>query len=106
MFSHESEVFGKHPCVIKLAEWLLREVSSRQESNIMGVARNLVKSALRGAYTRVMDKLGSKLVAGMADTSSDAPDAYYAPKRDAYAQMVAEEEAQKAAKAGARPRSA
>jgi hypothetical protein len=72
----------------------------------MGVARNLVKSALRGAYTRVMDKLGSKLVAGMADTSSDAPDAYYAPKRDAYAQMVAEEEAQKATKASGRPRSA
>lgn len=106
MFSHEWEGFGKHPPRFLLAEWLEGEVSSRQESHIMGVARNLVKSALRGAYTRVMDKLGSKLVAGMADTSSDAPDAYYAPKRDAYAQMVAEEEAQKAAKASGRPRSA
>lgn len=57
----------------------------------MGIARNLIKSALKGVYTRVMDRVGGKLVAGMADTSSDAPDAYYAPKRDVYAQMVADE---------------
>lgn len=59
----------------------------------MGIARNLIKSALKGVYTRVMDRVGGKLVVGLADTSSDAPDAYYAPKRDVYAQMVAEEKA-------------
>lgn len=59
----------------------------------MGIARNLFKSAARGVYTRFMDKVGGKLVAGIADTSSDAPDAYFVPKRDVYAQMVADEQA-------------
>jgi hypothetical protein len=57
----------------------------------MGIARRLLKSVARGAYTRFMDKVGSRFVAGIADTSADAPDAYYTPKRDAYAKMVAEE---------------
>ena len=38
-----------------------------------------------------MDKVGSKIVAGMTDTSSDAPNAYYTPKRNLYESMVDEE---------------
>lgn len=54
-----------------------------------------MKTAARGLYTRLMDKVGGKVVAGFADTSSDAPDAYYEPKRDVYAQMVEEEQARR-----------
>jgi len=50
----------------------------------------MVKTAARKGWTRFMDKVGSKFVAGIADTSSDAPDAHYAPKRDLYAQMQTE----------------
>ena len=58
----------------------------------MRVLPRLLRSALRGATTRLMDRVGGRLVASFADTSSDAPDAYYAPKRDAYAAMVREEQ--------------
>lgn len=58
----------------------------------MSLARKMLKSAVRGAYTRLMDRVGGKLVAGIADTSSDAPSAYYVPKRDVYAQMVEDEQ--------------
>ena len=34
-----------------------------------------------------MDRVGSKLVSRMADTSSDAPSAFHEPKRDVYSQM-------------------
>ena len=61
----------------------------------MGIARRLLKSAARGLYTRLMDKVGGKVVAGFADTSSDAPDAYYEPKRNVYAEMVEQEQARK-----------
>jgi hypothetical protein len=44
-----------------------------------------------------MDRVGGKFVAGFADTSSDAPDAHYEPKRNLYAQMQAEEAAAKTA---------
>jgi hypothetical protein len=63
----------------------------------MGIARNLFKTAARGVYTRLMDRVGSKVVAGIADTSSDAPDAFYQPKRDVYRQMVEDERARKKA---------
>jgi len=49
----------------------------------------------RRAVTRLMDRVGSKLVSGIADTSSDAPDARYKPKRDLYSKMAAEEAAKK-----------
>lgn len=62
------------------------------------IGRKLLKSAMKGVYTRFMDKVGSKFVAGIADTSSDAPDAYYVPKRDRYREMVAEEQAAQGAK--------
>ena len=57
----------------------------------MGIKRRLLKSAVQSAYTKTMDKVGSKIVAGMTDTSSDAPNAYYTPKRDLYESMVDEE---------------
>lgn len=56
----------------------------------MGIARQLLKTVAQRAYTRFMDRVGSKIVVGLADTSSDAPDAYYTPKRDLYRQMVDE----------------
>ncbi len=46
----------------------------------------------RKAMTRLMDKVGGRLVSGMADTSSDAPASRFKPKRDLYAKMTAEEE--------------
>jgi hypothetical protein len=61
------------------------------------IAGKMVKTAARRSWTRFMDKVGSKFVAGIADTSSDAPDAHYKPKRDLYAQMQEEEAAAKAA---------
>ena len=61
----------------------------------MGIGTRFFKNAVRGVYTRLMDKVGGRFVAGIADTSADAPDSYYTPKRDRYAQMVAEEEARK-----------
>ncbi len=57
----------------------------------MGIKRRLLKSVVQSAYTKTMDKVGSKIVAGMTDTSSDAPNAYYTPKRDLYESMVDEE---------------
>ena len=53
------------------------------------IAGRIVKVAARRAWTRIMDRVGGKVVAGMADTSSDAPDARYPPKRNLYAQMQA-----------------
>ena len=54
------------------------------------IAGRIVKVAARRAWTRFMDRVGGKVVAGMADTSSDAPDARYPPKRNLYAKMQAE----------------
>jgi hypothetical protein len=61
------------------------------------IAGGLVKAAVRRTWTRLMDRVGGKFVAGFADTSSDAPDAHYKPKRNLYAQMQAEEAAAKTA---------
>ena len=57
----------------------------------MGITRRLLRAVVQSAYTKTMDKVGSKIVAGMTDTSSDAPNAYYTPKRDLYESMVDEE---------------
>lgn len=53
------------------------------------IAGRMVKVAARRVWTRLLDRVGGKMVAGMADTSSDAPDASYPPKRNLYAQMQA-----------------
>ena len=51
----------------------------------MGLARNLVK----GLKQRV-DKVGERIVSSIADTSSDAPTRFSAPKRDVYDKLVAD----------------
>lgn len=53
-----------------------------------------VSGALKRAWSKIMDRIGGRLVSGMADTSSDAPNARFAPKRDVYRHME-EEKAQK-----------
>ena len=53
----------------------------------MKVIGRILKTFFRRASTRFMDKVGSKIVSRMADTSSDAPSAFYKPKRDIYEQM-------------------
>ena len=55
------------------------------------IARNLARTAARRVYHRLMDRVGGRLVAGMADTSADAPNAFYEPKRDMYKEIVEEE---------------
>ena len=48
--------------------------------------------AMRKGMTKIMDRFGSKLVSGMTDTSSDAPNAFHKPKRDLYSSMVENQE--------------
>jgi hypothetical protein len=62
------------------------------------IAGKMVKTAARRTWTRFMDKVGGKFVAGIADTSSDAPDAHYQPKRNLYAQMQEQEAAERSKK--------
>ena len=59
----------------------------------MGIARNLLKTTAKRLSTRLMDRVGSRVVAMTTDTSSDAPDAFYQPKRSLYEEMVAQEQA-------------
>jgi len=53
----------------------------------MGLASKMFRGLGRRAVTKVMDRVGGKLVSGMADTSSDAPSAFHQPKRDVYRHM-------------------
>ncbi len=53
--------------------------------------KGLAGKFARKAVTRLMDKVGSRLVSGMADTSSDAPASRFKPKRDLYAKMASED---------------
>ena len=55
------------------------------------LAGRMAKGMAKKAVTRLMDRVGGKVVSGMADTSSDAPDSRFKPKRDLYSQMVADE---------------
>ena len=57
----------------------------------MGLARKTIRTLFKRFSTKFMDRIGSKIVSGMADTSSDAPNAFHKPKRNAYAQMKAKE---------------
>ena len=45
-----------------------------------------------------MDRVGSKLVSRIADTSADAPSSFHEPKRNVYEQMVNEEREAKEAR--------
>ena len=55
------------------------------------LAGRMAKGMAKKAMTRLMDRVGGKVVSGMTDTSSDAPDARFKPKRDLYSQMVSDE---------------
>lgn len=52
----------------------------------MKILQRIIKTTIKRVSTQIMDRLGSKIVSGMADTSSDAPSASYKPKRDVYEQ--------------------
>ena len=58
----------------------------------MSFATRAVRKLARRAWTKVMDRLGGRLVSRMADTSSDAPNAFHKPKRNLYEQMKAGEQ--------------
>lgn len=53
----------------------------------MGIGRKLVKGMARKAGNTLLDKVGRRLVHTLGDTSSDAPDAAFEPKRNMYEQM-------------------
>ena len=63
------------------------------------IAGRMAKGVAKKAITRLMDRVGGKLVSGMADTSSDAPDSRFKPKRDLYAKIVADEKDAKGSEA-------
>ena len=48
----------------------------------MNLLIRIGRTLIRRASTKFMDKVGSKVVSRMADTSSDAPNASYEPKRN------------------------
>ena len=52
------------------------------------LAGRMAKGMAKKAVTRFMDRVGGKVVSGMTDTSSDAPDARFKPKRDLYSKMA------------------
>jgi hypothetical protein len=49
----------------------------------MGFGRNLV----RNLKEKIVDRYGEKLVSSIADTSSDAPSRFAAPKRNKYEEL-------------------
>ena len=53
----------------------------------MSLLVKVIKTAGRKSWTRLMDRVGGKLVSRMADTSADAPSAFHKPKRDVYKDM-------------------
>ena len=60
---------------------LIRALEPQREPT-MKLFFRISKTVIRRASTKFMDKVGSKIVARMTDTSSDAPNAFYEPKRD------------------------
>ncbi|MSP54843.1 MAG: hypothetical protein EXR69_04445 [Myxococcales bacterium] len=52
----------------------------------MGLASKIVK----GLKDKFMSKYGEKIVSNLADTSSDAPTRFAAPKRDIYDKLQEE----------------
>lgn len=59
----------------------------------MARGTRFLKKMARRAVTRVMDRVGGRLVSGFADTSSDSPSAAYKPKRDLYDKLQQQDEA-------------
>lgn len=66
-------------------------------ANSSGAGRSLGQRV----WTRLMDRVGSRVVSGIADTSSDAPNAFHKPKRDVYRQMEEERAKQRQERAAA-----
>ncbi|MFT5686351.1 MAG: hypothetical protein ACI8RZ_007307 [Myxococcota bacterium] len=58
----------------------------------MSLASRAMKKLTGRAWTRFMDRVGGRLVSGMADTSADAPSSFHKPKRDLYRKMKAGED--------------
>jgi len=58
----------------------------------MSFASRAVKKMTQRVWTKLMDRVGGRLVSGMADTSADAPSAFHKPKRDIYRKMKAGED--------------
>ena len=54
----------------------------------MSLLLTLTKKMLKKSVTRFLDRIGSKVVSGMADTSSDAPNSFHKPKRQVYKDYV------------------
>ena len=54
----------------------------------MSLILNLTKKMLKKSVIRFLDRIGSKVVSGMADTSSDAPNSFHKPKRQVYKDYV------------------
>ncbi len=52
----------------------------------MGIARSLLK----GVKDKLLKNYGERLVSNLADTSSDAPNKFSAPKRDLYDKLKEE----------------
>lgn len=68
----------------------------------MSALSRILRRSVKKGLNRVMDKVGGRMVSGMADTSSDAPSAAFAPKRNLYAQLQAEEEQARSERKAAR----
>ena len=58
----------------------------------MSFATRSVKKLTQRVWTKLMDRVGGRLVSGMADTSADAPNSFHKPKRDIYRKMKAGED--------------
>lgn len=56
----------------------------------MGIARDLLRQVKAGIRDRIMGRYGDRVVSSLADTSSDAPSRFSAPKRDLYDQLQAD----------------
>ena len=54
----------------------------------MSFVLKITKKILKQTITRFMDRIGSKIVSGMADTSSDAPNSFHEPKRQVYKDYI------------------
>ena len=54
----------------------------------MALASRFLKGLIRRSTTRLLGKVGGRLVSRMADTSADAPAASFTPKRDVYESMT------------------
>ena len=57
----------------------------------MSLTTRFFRKFTQRIWTKLMDRVGGRLVSGMADTSADTPSAFHKPKRDVYRKMQAAE---------------